>query len=110
MAGRTAARRRVRKLAGVFLGVLDQFGDAVDRQRGRDRKQEVPCRDLRDGLEVALDIVGELRDHVLPDRDRTDTAEQQRVAVGLRRCDRVIADDESAAWPVLNDDRLAELL
>ena len=110
MAGRTTPRRRVRKLAGIFLGVLDQFGDAVDRQRGRDRKQEVPCRDLRDGLEVALDIVGKLRDHVRPDRERTDTAKQQRVAVGLRLCDRVIADDESAAWPVLNDDRLAELL
>ena len=52
---------------------------------------------MRDGLEVALDIVGELRDHVRPDRERTDTAEQQRVAVGLRLCDRVIADDESAA-------------
>ena len=36
--------------------------------------------------------------------------DEDRVAVGLRLGDGVIADDESAAGPVLDDDGLAEFL
>src|ERR1700716_3007938 len=70
----------------------------------------MPGGDLRDGREVALEIVGELRDHGGRDREGSDAAEQQCVAVGLRLGDGVIADDESAAGPVLDDDGLAEFL
>ena len=70
----------------------------------------MPARHQRDRLEVALDVVGQLRHHVAGDRERADRPHADRVAVGLGLGGEVEADGERAARPIVDHDLLPELL
>ena len=49
-------------------------------------------------------------DQLRRDAERRHRRNQQRVAVGLRRCDRLGADQGAGTGPVVDHDRLAERL
>ena len=70
----------------------------------------MPARHQRDRLEVALDVVGQLRHHVARDRERADRSHAERVAVGLGFRRQIEPDGERAAGTVVDHDLLAELL
>ena len=70
----------------------------------------MPARDQRDRLEIALDVVGQLRHHVAGDGERADRPHADGVAVGRRLRDQVEPERERAARAVVDDDRLAQLL
>ena len=110
MAGRAVARRRVQELARILLRVVDHLRHRFERQRRRDREQEVSARRQRDRLKVALDVVGQLRHHVAGDRERTDRPHAERIAVGLGLGGEVETDGQRAAGAVVDHDLLADLL
>ena len=106
MAGRAVARRRVGELAGIGLGLGDQFLHRLDVGLRRHREHQMPVRDQRDRLEVLLDVVGQLRHHVAGDRQRADRPDRRacsRPAPTWRRCP---CRGERAARLVLDDDGL----
>ena len=69
----------------------------------------MPARHQRDRLEIALDVVGQLRHHVAGDGERADRPHADGVAVGRRFRDQIEAERERAAGAVVDDDRLAKL-
>ena len=111
MAGRAVARRGVRELAGILLRVVDQLLDRLERRVGDDGEQQVAARHQRDRLEVALDVVGQLRHHVARDRERADRPHADACSRPARAfAVEIEPDGERAAGPVVDDDLLAELL
>ena len=110
MTGRAVARGRVRQLAGIVLCVGDQLRDRLERCIGRGREQHVPARHQRNRLEVALDVIGQLRDHVARDGERADRPHADRVSVGIGFRRDVEPDRQRTARAVVHDDLLAELL
>jgi hypothetical protein len=70
----------------------------------------VPARDDRDRLQVALDVVRQLRHHVSRDRERADRSHTDRVSVGLGLGSQVEADGECPARPIIDHDLLSQFL
>ena len=110
MTGRAVARGRVRQLAGIVLCVGDQLRDRLERRIGRGRQQHVSARDQRDRLEVALDVVGQLRHHVARDGERADRPHADGVTVGIGFRREIEPDGQRPARAIVDDDLLAELL
>jgi hypothetical protein len=87
----------------------DQLLHVARRQRRVRIHHQRHDHHLRDRHEVADGVVGRLRLGVEVDGDGAD-AHQQRVAVGGRLGDELVADRGIAAGAVLDDDLLAEHL
>ena len=107
---RSRTGRRERNLARIVLGVFDQVGHRVHRQRRIDHQHQRVARHQRHHRQVLQRIVGELLIERRVDRERAARREQQRVTVrrGLRdgrgRC------RGAGARAVLHDEGLAEPL
>ena len=98
------------ELARIGAGVLDQLRQVLRRQRrmGEDEEREAP--DQRDRREVRERVVRRVLAQGRHRRNRAVGAEEDRVAVG-RRLDHGFPRDRAVgARPVVDDDRLAELL
>jgi hypothetical protein len=108
--GRAVAGGRIQQLARIRLGVVDDFPHRLERQCGGNSKKQVPARHQGDRLEVALDVVGQLRHHVAGDRKRADRSHADGVAVGLGLGGQIETDGQSAAGTVVDNDRLPDLL
>ena len=67
------------------------------------------ARHQRDRLEIALDVVGQLRHHVAGDGERADRPHADGVAVGRRLRDQIEPERERAARAIVDDDGLAQL-
>ena len=110
VARRSIAGGGVEKLARVVFCVSDELRHRLERQRRRDREQEVPARDDRHRLQVALDVVRQLRHHVSRDRERADRSHADGVSVGLSLCSQVETNGERPARPIIDHDLLSQLL
>ena len=66
------------------------------------------ARHQRDRLEIALDVVGQLRHHVAGDGKRANRPHADGVAVGRRFRDHIEPERERAAGTIVDDDRLAQ--
>src|SRR5204863_3395956 len=88
------------ELTGLFLGKLDQVGNRVDRQAGRDLENVGHAGDQNDRDEILHVVVGHLGVKAGIDRMRADGSHEQRIAVGGALGDQVRADIASCAGPV----------
>jgi len=105
----TDARRRHVDLAGVGLGIGDEFGGRPRRHRGVDFQDHGHAQEARNRRDVVDKIVAELLEQRRVDRiDRID--EEQRVAVCWRAHYGLGPNIVAAARPVLDDELLAEPL
>ena len=68
------------------------------------------ARDQRNRLQVALDVVRQLRHHVPVDRERADRAHADGVSVGVGLGGEVETEGQGAAGAVVDHDLLPELL
>ena len=96
----------VAHLARVRLHVGDELGDGVCRKlwaAQQDRMHAEGPIEIGQLVELVGQVVAHGREYGELGRD-----EEQRVAIRRRLCDVVDADRGGAAWPVLDDDRLAE--
>ena len=76
----------------------------------RNGEQQVSGRDHGHGLQIALDVVRQLRHHVARDGERADRTDADGVAVGRGFRHRVDADGERTPGAVIDDDALPKLL
>ncbi len=97
------------QLARVGLDVIEQLLDAGDAQRGIDHQDLEALRELRDRREVLQRIVAGRGRNRRIDGEHAGVANQQRIAVRRRRCDRAGAQRAAGPRPVLHHARLAEL-
>ena len=104
--GPVAGRCHV-ELAGIGLGIGDQLGDGLDRQRGMHHHDVGEANDARDRLHLLDEIEIELVVERGVDRVRR-SDQQQRVAVRRGPQHLLGGDIGAAARPVLDDERLAE--
>ena len=103
-----AGRRHV-DLARIGLGIGDELGNRLGRNRWIDHHDEGRADDARDRRDVADEIEIELVVERRVDRVRRQDQEQ-RIAVRRRAHDRLGADIAAGARPVLDDEWLAEPL
>ena len=68
------------------------------------------ARDQRNRLQVALDVVGQLRHHVPVDGERANRPHADGVAVGIGLRGEVEAERQCAARTVVDDDLLPQFL
>ena len=107
---RADAAGAVVELAGPGFRERDVFLEIRDRQILVHQHHQRQAADDGDVAEVLARIVWLVRHQRRVDRLRSDRGGEPRVAVGRRLRDRVRADDAAAAGPVLDHERLAELL
>ncbi len=105
---RSVAGRRHVELAGIGLGVGDQFGNRLDRQRRMHHHDVGKANDARDRLHLLHEIEIELVVERGVDRVRR-RDQQQRVAVRRGAQHGLGRDIGAAARPVLDDEGLPEL-
>ncbi len=105
---RAVARGRVHELSRILLRKLHQLAYRGGRQRGRHREQQVPAGHERDRLQVPLDVVGKLRNHVARNRERPYRSHSYRVSIRRRLRYKVYSDRQRSTGAVLDDDRLPE--
>ena len=105
-----AASRAVIHFAGIFLRVIDQLGDARDRQGRMHGENFRHAHHQRDERRVLLHVVRQLGERERRNRERRAAVEAERVAVGRRLQRAVDAEHAADAADVLDDHRLAELL
>ncbi len=106
--GPVAGRRHV-DLAWIGLGVGDELGDRLGRNRWIDHHDVGHAHDARDRRDVGNEIEIELVVERCVDRVRR-SHQQQRIAVRRRAHDRLGPDIAAGARPVLDDEWLAEPL
>ena len=105
---RSVAGRRHVELARIGLGVSDQFGDRLDRQRGVHHHDVGKANDAGDRLHLLHEIERQLVVKRGVDRVRR-RDQQQRVAVRRGAQHGLGRDIGAAARPVFDDEGLAEL-
>ena len=109
MLGGAEARARKRDLARIGLGGRDQFLHVLGRKVRPRHDDQAGCGDLHHGIERRLLIVA----HRLVHDRRDDLAgghDAHGVAVLVGASDRLVAEHAGGTRPVLDHDRLAELL
>ena len=106
--GSVAGRRHV-ELAGIGLGVGDQLGNGLDRQRGMHQHDVGEANDARDRLHLLHEIERQLVVERGVDRIRR-RDQQQRVAVRRGAQHLLGGDIGAAARPVLDHEGLPEFL
>ena len=104
---RAVAGGRKTDLAGIGLGVGDEFGDGLRRHRGMDLHHIWPVREARDRHDVFEKIVGKLAVERRVDGVRR-RDKQQRVTVRRRRDDRLRRDIAPRPGSVLHDHLLTQ--
>src|SRR5580693_3174447 len=109
MAGGSDAARAHIDLAGIALGVSDEFRDRLGRERRIDRHDQRRALDAGDRRDVARKTEIEIGVERGVDRARG-AGEQQRVAVGGRMRHHGGADVGAGAAAILDDDLLADPL
>ena len=97
-------------LAGIGLGIGDQFGDGFGRKRRIHHQRIRRVADQADRRKILARIVADVLVERRPDRERAGVAEHQRVAVGLAFGDRLGADGAAGAGAVVDHDLFAEQL
>jgi hypothetical protein len=108
MVGRAGPARSERQLAGIGLGVCDQFRHGFHRQRRIDDQHERALRHERERNEIGHRIVGQVLVQCDVDRHRRRCRHQERVAVGRGFRVRVRADRGTGTRLVLDHERFAE--
>ena len=103
--GRAGAGRGIVEPAGLRLGVLDEIGDRLHRQRRVDHQHERHVRHQPDRDEILDRIIGQILEHADVDRHGGRCRHQQRVAVRRRLRRRHGGDDVGAARAVLDHER-----
>ena len=106
--GAVAGRRHV-DLARIGLGVGDELGNGLGRNRWIDHHDNGNAADARDRRDVADEIEIELVVERRVDRVRR-SDQEERIAVRRRAHDRLGGDIAASARPVLDDELLAEPL
>ena len=109
MSGVTDAGRRHVDLARVGLGIGDEFGDRLGRERRVDLHDERSAHQARDRSNVASETDARLVVERDAERVRR-RGKQKRVAIRRRIDDGFKADVAAGSRPVLDNDRLAEPL
>ena len=108
---RTAIAGRAIGQARIGLGVGDELGERLRRNRRVDDQRERHAGDQRDRREILHGIVGQLLVERLVDRKRGRGRHQERVAVGLGSRDLLGAERGAGARLVLDhDDRVQPAL
>ena len=107
MPGAAVAARAEGELAGIRLGIGDEFLRGVDRQRRVDDEHVRRDRDQRDRREVLDRVVRHLRVEAGVDRVRRQRSHQDRVAVGRRFRNEIGADVAARAGAVVHHNALA---
>ena len=103
---RSIAVRDIGELAGVRLGVRDQFGQRLGRYAGVHHQEERRPRETADRRQVAGRIVAQRRFERRRDDEVALSAEQQRVSIGRRLGNQVCGDRSGSATFVFDGDRL----
>ena len=101
--------RAIGQLAGIGLGIGDQFGDGFDRQIVVHR-QHIKTRDRGDDAVEILDRIERQRAVKPGHVSHAAVIEQERVTVRRRFRDFVHADAAAGAAAIIDHDRLAEPL
>jgi hypothetical protein len=101
-------RGAIIELAGIGLGLRDEFADRARRERRIDDQQLGTVGYFGDGDKIPRRVVVAVSRHSRQHRKRAHIAEQQRVAVGFGIGDRLGADHAAAADAVLDDHVLLE--
>ena len=109
MGGVADAGRRHVDRARVGLGIGDEFGDRLGRERRVDLHDERPAHQARDRSDVASETEVRLVVERGAERVRR-RCKQQRIAVRRRIDDGFKADVAAGSRPVLDHNRLAEPL
>ena len=110
MARRAGAGRTEIDLAGIGLGVRNQFSDGFRRERGIHHQRVRRIADQADRREILARIVADALVERGPDRERAGVTQHQRVAVGLALGDRAGADSAAGAGAVVDHDLFTEQL
>jgi hypothetical protein len=100
-----AGRRHV-EFTGIGLGIGDEFGNRLGRNRRVHHHDVGISHDARDRRDVADEIVVELVVQRCVDRVEA-TDHEQRVAVSRRAHDRFGGDVAASARPILDDKLLS---
>ena len=95
-------------LAGIGLGVGDQLGHGLGRERGIHHQRIRRIADHADRRKILARIVADILVERRSDRQRAGIAEQQRVAVGIALRHRLGADGAAGAGAVVDHDFFAE--
>ena len=95
------------EFAGVRPGERDHVLYCFDRHRRMHHQQQVGVCHQRDGCEILLRVVGQLRIQRYVNGMGATRAEQQRVAIGSRFCHQVRADTSAGACAIVDDHRLS---
>ena len=106
-AGRRAAEvglGRVRRVPG------DQLVHRLRRMVGVDRERELEVGDLRDRREIHQRVVRRLREHHRREHGDDDRRQHQDASIGRRVLHRLGDDPSAGAGPVLDHDRLLQLV
>ena len=109
MQRRSDPRRAIGQLAGIGLGIGDQFGNGFHRQIVAHR-QHIKTRDRGDDAVEILDRIERQRAIKPGHVGHAAVVEQERVAVRLRFRDFVHADAAAGAAAVIDHDGLTEAL
>ena len=105
--GAAVAARAVVDLAGMGLGIGNERGQVLDRQRGVDHQHVGHARHPGNGREALDRVVGQLGVQAGRDGQRAHMAHQQRIAVARGLGHAVGANAAARARDVLGNDRLA---
>ena len=97
------------KLARVGLGVSDQFGNGLDRDRWIDLEHVGNAEEACNGGEVANEIEIEITVERRVDRVRR-CSHQERIAIGGRSRDHLGADIATGARAIVEDKWLTQSL
>ena len=110
MVWRTRTAGAERQLARIVLGIFDQIGDRLHRQRWRDHQDEWHIGDERQWHKILGRVIGQLSVQRGVDGERRAGAHQQRVAIRLRLGHHVRGQHRSSAGPVIGHEAFAETL
>jgi hypothetical protein len=100
---------RLSSSPGIGLRVSYEFGNRVDAELGRDGKHLRRTPDQPKRRKILGDVVTDLL-HRRHQHESRDTAEQQRIAIGLAERHRLGTGNAAGGWAVFGDQRLAEMV
>ena len=110
LVGRTEAGRGIAHLAGVGLGVGDEFRNGLERRVHAHDQRHRHADQIADRHQLLVEVEGDLRArHDRTDRELAHDADADGVAVGRRLRDGFQRDEAAGAGLVVDDDGVAVL-
>ena len=104
MQRRPIARRSECELVGIRSRVVDEVSHGLDGQRVAHSEQILPGRESSNDLDLAIDVIRQVRHERREDREVNHVGVAERVAIGWRASEHSDADHSAGGGTIVDDE------